>query len=135
QDGRHQLLQDPREIAVMFDKRECHARLAGAGVRVPRSVGPVHSYDQLLSRMRDARLRRVFIKPAHGSSASGVVAYQMDESHELATTTVEMVHDGGELLLYNSRLIRNYRDRREIAELIDALCAQGVHVEQWLPKA
>jgi hypothetical protein len=28
-----------------------------------------------------------------------------------------------------------YRDWREIAELIDALCRHRVHVEQWLPKA
>src|SRR4029077_16576443 len=35
----------------------------------------------------------------------------------------------------NSRRIRRYEQAGEIAELIDALCRERVHVEQWVPKA
>jgi hypothetical protein len=102
---------------------------------VPRSLGAVRSFEELAARMRQAGCPRVFVKLAHGSSASGVAAYQTDGRRHQATTTVEMVHVGGELRLYNSRRIRVYRELPEIAALIDALCRHRVHVEQWLPKA
>jgi hypothetical protein len=103
----------------------------------------MHGFDELTTRIREHDCRRVFVKIAHGSSASGVVAYQMTSrgvngsgmtSHQ-AVTTVEMMRIGGELRLYNSRRLRTYTDVREIATLIDALSRHRVHVEQWLPKA
>jgi glutathione synthase/RimK-type ligase-like ATP-grasp enzyme len=133
----HRMLNDVDDVRVMFDKRACHARLAAAGVPVPRSLGAVHHFDELTSRMREHDCRRVFVKLAHGSSASGVVAYQATArgpSHH-AVTTVEMVHADGELRLYNSRRLRTYTDEREIATLINALARHRLHVEQWLPKA
>jgi hypothetical protein len=63
------------------------------------------------------------------------VAYQTDGRRHQATTTVEMVREGGETRLYNSRRLRIYREMSEIAALIDALCRHRVIVEQWLPKA
>ncbi len=131
----HPLMAEPHAILCMFDKPACRARLREAGVAVPPALGPVASYDELLHRMMRAKWSRVFVKPAHGSSATGVVAYQTNGRDHAATTTVEMVGQGGELKLYNSRRVRTYRDRREIAMLIDALCAHRVHVERWLPKA
>jgi len=133
----HTLMNSPRDIAVMFDKRLCHARLKAAGIPVPGSLGPIGSYNELVSRMRETGCPRVFVKLAHGSSASGVVALQMNDLRCQATTTVEMIEDdaGGPPRLYNSRRIRTYSDAGQIAQLIDALCVHGVHVEQWLPKA
>jgi hypothetical protein len=78
---------------------------------------------------------------AHGSSASGVVAYQIAGEREQAMTTVEMVPPGTRrsgwegVRLFNNRRVRIYRDRREIEALIDALCRHRVQVEQWVPKA
>jgi glutathione synthase/RimK-type ligase-like ATP-grasp enzyme len=131
----HVAMNDPREVAVMFDKAACHARLSAAHVRVPPALGEVGSFDELRSKMRGARWQRVFVKLAHGSSASGVVAYQTNGRQHQATTTVERVRQSGELRLYNSRRIRTHRDPRDIEELIDELCRHGVHVERWLPKA
>jgi len=131
----HTLMNHPADIAVMFDKRVCHRRMRAAQIAVPRSLGPVRSYDELIATMGRERCPRVFVKLAHGSSASGVVALQVSERQQLATTTVELVQAGGELQLYNSRRLRTYRDTREIARLIDGLCHHCVHVEQWLPKA
>jgi glutathione synthase/RimK-type ligase-like ATP-grasp enzyme len=125
----------PQDIAVMFDKVQCHARLARAGVPVPRSLGAVGSFDELEARMAQAGCGRVFVKPAHGSSASGVVAYEARGPRHQATTTVEMVSVDGEMRLYNSLRMRVYRDQRQIARLIDAVCQHGVHVERWVPKA
>jgi glutathione synthase/RimK-type ligase-like ATP-grasp enzyme len=125
----------PADMAVMFDKSRCHRRLAGAGLPVPPALDPVRSYDELVERMHAARCLRVFVKPAHGSSASGVVAYQTNGREHHATTTVEAVRRDGDLVLYNSKRLRVYRDPGEIAAIVDALCRQRVHVEQWLPKA
>lgn len=131
----HRMMASPDEIALMFDKRACHARLERAGVAVPRSLGPVESYAELVAAMQQAGMARVFIKPAHGSSASGVVAYQHSHTRCLATSTAELVQAQGELRLYNSRRLREYRRPEQVAALIDAVCHQRAHVEQWVPKA
>ncbi|MER6397168.1 STM4014 family protein [Kitasatospora sp. NPDC001603] len=128
------LLGDPEEIAVMFDKRRAHALLAGAGVPVPRALdgAGITGWADLRERLRAAGLRRVFVKPAHGSSASGVVALEFGPRGQvLATTSVELA--GGQL--HNSLRVRRYRDEREAAELVDRLAPDGLHVEQWIPKA
>jgi hypothetical protein len=131
----HRLMHDPADIVEMFDKVRCHARLTAAAVPQPRSLGVVRSFEHLHECMSAARCRRVFVKLAHGSSASGAVAYQTDGLRHLAATTVEMVRGGGELLLYNSRRVRTYTDLRQIAELIDELARHRACAERWLPKA
>jgi hypothetical protein len=129
------LMNSPAEVALMFDKPACHRRLSGGGVPVPKSLGTPGSFDQLREAMRAQGCARVFVKLAHGSSASGVVAYQTDGSRHRATTTVEVVRRGGRTLLYNSRRVRTHTDARETAALIDELCRHRAHVENWFPKA
>ena len=85
--------------------------------------------------MRAAAMPRVFVKLAHGSSASGVVAFQIAGERQQATTTVELVQTPDGPRLFNNRRVRVYRDGREIATMIDALCRHRVQVEQWVPKA
>jgi len=130
-----QWMNSPAEIALMFDKIACHQSLGSRGGPGAPRFGGVGSFGELGGRRKERNWRRVFVKLAYGSSASGVVAYQTDGRRHQATTTVETARRDGELRLYNSRRIRVYRDWREIAELIDALCRHRVHVEQWLPKA
>lgn len=127
------LLGDPEEIAVMFDKRRAHALLGGAGVPVPRALGvAVGGWEQLRERLAEAGLRRVFVKPAHGSSASGVTALEFGPRGQvLATTSVELA-DGR---LHNSLRVRRYRTEREVAAIVDRLAPDGLHVEEWIPKA
>ena len=131
----HSLFNTPGDIAAMFDKPRCHALFSQQGLPVPLSLPGIHSYNDLTARMQESGCRRVFVKLAHGSSASGVVAYQTDGRRSQATTTVEMAESNGQVRLYNSRHLKTYREPSEIARLIDALCRHRVHVEQWLPKA
>jgi hypothetical protein len=133
------LLNDVDEIAVMCDKRRCHARLQSAGVPVPEALPPVHSYAELRERMAEARVHRVFVKPAHGSSASGVVALQTAPGGRIRATTsaaparARAGHpDPG---YFNSLRVRTYETESEVVRLIDALAPDGLHVERWLPKA
>lgn len=126
------LLADPGEIAVMFDKRRCHARLSAAGVPVPPALaGPVGGYAELRERMTGAGWNRVFVKPAHGSSASGVVALQVAPGRIRAVTSAELT--GG--ALHNSLRVRAYDDERDVAAIVDLLAPDGLHVERWFPKA
>ncbi|MEU9478041.1 STM4014 family protein [Streptomyces sp. NPDC048191] len=132
-------LDDPDELAVLFDKRRCHAVLSAAGVPVPASptsgagAPPVHGWDDVRGLMREHRMPRVFVKPAHGSSASGVLAVESAGGGRIrATTSVELAPDGR---LFNSLRVRRYEDERRIAAVVDALAPDGLHLERWLPKA
>jgi glutathione synthase/RimK-type ligase-like ATP-grasp enzyme len=125
------LLGDVEEIAVMFDKRLCHARLLAAGVPVPAALPEVDGYASLRARMAGAGERRVFVKPAHGSSASGVVALQTAPGRVRAVTSALLAGDR----LVNSLRVRSYETEDEVAALIDLLAPDGLHVERWLPKA
>jgi glutathione synthase/RimK-type ligase-like ATP-grasp enzyme len=132
------ILNHPEDIAIMFDKIHCQQVLAAAGVPVPPRLLPgrsIGSYDHLCALMDEQSMQRVFVKLSHGSSASGVVAYERREGMERAITTVERVAEHGELRFYNSRRIRQYRKPSEIADMINFLAAESVQVETWLPKA
>jgi len=126
------LLSRPDDILTMFDKRACHVRLAAAGVPVPPALPPPPTYADLRATMRDVGWPSVFVKPAHGSSASGVVALATAAGRVRATTSVELVRPGR---LFNSLRVREYRREDDIASIVDALAPHGLHVERWLPKA
>ncbi|MEV0369041.1 STM4014 family protein [Streptomyces sp. NPDC050636] len=133
------LLDDPAEMAVLFDKRRCHGVLRASGVPIPESptsgpAGPVvGGWTDTRELLRDAGLRRAFLKPAHGSSASGVLALETDgRSRFRATTSAELCPDGS---LFNSLRVRRYTDERQIAAIVDALAPDGLHIERWIPKA
>lgn len=132
------LLGEPAELAVLFDKRLCHAALDRAGVPVPPSptsgaAAPVRGWPDLRALLARPGLRRVFVKPAHGSSASGVMAVETGAGGRIrATTSVERTSGGA---LHNSLRVRRYEDERTIGAITDALAPDGLHVERWLPKA
>jgi glutathione synthase/RimK-type ligase-like ATP-grasp enzyme len=131
-------LDDPDELAVLFDKRRCHRALAEAGVPVPASPtsGPgapaVRGWDDVGALMREHRMPRAFVKLAHGSSASGVLAVETAGGGRVqATTSVESTAGR----LHNSLRVRRIRSQPEIGAIVDALAPDGLHVERWLPKA
>ncbi|MGN5631437.1 STM4014 family protein, partial [Streptomyces sp. AC154] len=133
------LLDDPGDIAVLFDKRLCHGVLAAAGVPVPASptsgpaAPPVRGWADVRGLMADGGMPRVFVKPAHGSSASGVLAVETAGPGRVrATTSVE--RDGAGRL-HNSLRVRRLTTEGEVAAVVDALAPDGLHVERWLPKA
>lgn len=128
----HQLLNSPAAIRLMFDKQATQRHLPPSAV--PPFLPPLSTYDELITEMKKANMWRVFIKLRHGSSAAGAVAFETNGRAVKATSTVEMVQQKGELKLYNSRQIQIYRDEMQIAQLIDALGRQAIHVEQWIPK-
>ncbi|MEU9624968.1 MULTISPECIES: STM4014 family protein [unclassified Streptomyces] len=133
------LLDDPGDVAVLFDKRLCHAVLDSAGVRVPASptsgaaAPAVRDWADVRERMTAHRMPRAFVKLAHGSSASGVLAVETAGPGRVrATTSVERDPAGR---LHNSLRVRRCTTEREVAAIVDALAPDGLHIERWLPKA
>jgi hypothetical protein len=135
----HLLMNDPESALLMFNKPQCHAFLQSQGIPVPRALArcdaPVRCYADLLERMAAMRMPRVFVKLAVGSSAAGVVALEINGSRQRATTTVDLVREGGAIRLFNSRRMRTYSEAADIRSIIDELCRHHVHVEEWIPKA
>ncbi|MER6610002.1 STM4014 family protein [Streptomyces sp. NPDC000927] len=133
------LLDAPGDIAVLFDKRLCHAVLDGAGIPVPASptsgvaAPAVRDWADVRERMAVHGMPRAFVKLAHGSSASGVLAVETAGPGRVrATTSVERDAAGR---LFNSLRVRRCTTEREVGAIVDALAPDGLHVERWLPKA
>ncbi|MBL7254990.1 STM4014 family protein [Paractinoplanes lichenicola] len=130
--GGGRLLNPVGDILTMNDKRRCHALLAEAGIPVPPALPPVASFAALRAALTTYGWGRVFVKPAHGSSASGVLALAVSGSRIMAMTSVEI---GAEGRLHNNLRVRRYDDEATIASIVDRLAPDGLHVERWFPKA
>lgn len=125
----------PASIRLLYDKPRSQAFLAANAVSVPATLPGVSNYDHLREAMRQAGWSRVFAKLAHGSSASGVVAFNVSGAQPLAVTSLELVRRRGQARFYNNLKLSRYSRERDLRTIFDFLCAQGIHVEQWLPKA
>ncbi len=111
---------EPGEIAAMFDKQASHRRFVAAGLPRPR-VG-----RELLEQAAG----RVFLKPLHGSSASGVCALRWRPGRRELFAPVRIV--GGRL--FNSLKVSRTTDPGEIERILGELEPQGMICEQWIPK-
>jgi hypothetical protein len=129
--GGARLLNQPGDILTMSDKPRCHALLSAAGIPVPPALPPVHDYASLRATMAAAGWSRVFVKPAHGSSASGVLAFATAGRRVTAVTSVELSGDK----IFNNLRVRRYDDEASIRTIVDRLGPDGLHVERWYPKA
>lgn len=130
-----QLLNSLAYIRLCFDKQQCHAHLQQQGIAVPPALYSIQNYEDLRAQMAEKKWTRVFVKPLHGSSASGVVAFRTKGKKVQAITSVEMQSIAKGLQLFNSLQLSQYQTEEEVALLINALAKEGILVEQWLPKA
>lgn len=131
----HSVMNSAPEIELLFDKIRCHKVFQLAGIKTSTLLGAVESFDHLISMMDENECNRVFVKPAHSSSASGIVALERNRRRQIATTTVEMVSRDGQIYLYNSRRVRKVSDLNEIRILINHLSQHNLFAEKWYPKA
>jgi hypothetical protein len=128
-------MSSPAEIAILCDKAACQQRLLGHGVPIAPPLGVVRSHVELRERLARHGTTRAFVKPRHGSSASGVLAYRGTEEREQVTTSVELVRGVDGIAMYNSLRVRTYSRPADVRDLVDVLGADGLWVEQWIPKA
>ncbi|MBX3148833.1 STM4014 family protein [Candidatus Obscuribacterales bacterium] len=131
----HIVMNSSAEIETLFDKTKCLELFRLAEIRTAKLLGPVHGFNDLVEIMDRNECNRVFVKPAHSSSASGIVAFERSQNRQLASTTVEVVSTGGKTSIYNTRRVRRIYDIQEIRTLIDRLGEHNLFAEKWYPKA
>jgi hypothetical protein len=122
------------DLTVLFDKHLTQQKLSAANVPIPEPVGIFGSFDEFDALVGRAGTPRVFIKPRHGSSGSGVLAYESSGDRRQVTAAIHLEMDTIPRL-YNSLRVRRFRSLREIRTIIDSLAVDGMVVEQWVPKA
>lgn len=125
----------PQAIRTLFNKPRTQQLLSDHGVPVPQCLPGISSYDELREAMRAAGFFRVFVKPSWGSSASGVVAFSVLGGLARAFTSLELVRKRGETRFYNNLRLSRYDRENDLRAIFDFLGREGMHVEQWLPKA
>jgi glutathione synthase/RimK-type ligase-like ATP-grasp enzyme len=125
----------PEDVICMFDKSPCQQALDLAGIAVPPSLGIPRNFDELWELMRQAGRPRIFLKPCHGSSASGVVALESGANDIQAFSTLEVVDHAEGVRLYNRRHIHARRGAAEVRRLVDAVCGERCLCQVWVPKA
>jgi glutathione synthase/RimK-type ligase-like ATP-grasp enzyme len=129
------LMNSLEAIRLCFDKAACHQRLVAEKVSVPPAIYEVVDFEDLELKMQGKGWSRVFIKPLHGSSASGVLAYRKQGKRVQLISSLELERRGKDTYFFNSLRIRKYEQLEDIREIIDFITAEGVIVEQWMPKA
>ncbi|OQP62454.1 hypothetical protein A3860_27560 [Niastella vici] len=129
------VMNTPADILLQFNKPACQAWLQQQGVPVPFRLPAFTGYDELVEHMQRHGLHKVFIKPAHASSASGVIAFRKSGHRVQAITSAETVTSAAGIQLYNSLQVCTYTREPEIAQLINRMVKENVFAEEWLPKA
>ncbi len=120
----------PSDLALCFDKFRCQTHLSEANIPTPKILGTIHAAKDVFDLMEAYQSRRVFIKPAHSSSASGVIALEKSRDKICATTSIKIDNSH----LYNSLTMQKYHTWEDITQVIDILSEENLFVEQWVPK-
>jgi glutathione synthase/RimK-type ligase-like ATP-grasp enzyme len=129
------VMNSPAAIRLMFDKVKCQQHLKDSGIPVPRLILEPASYDELKDFLKRSSYKRVFIKPAHASSASGVLAYRIQGAQEELYSSAKLVKSNGEISVYNTLKLSRYTSVSDIRTLIDFILREGAVIEEWIPKA
>lgn len=129
------VLNTPEAIRLMFDKLSCQRHLQNLQIPVPCLLPVYTDYAALREHVVSERMKRLFIKPSHASSASGVIAYRAHGHREEIYAPIAIERIAGEIKLYNSLKLQRYTDAADIHTLIDFVLSEGAVVEEWIPKA
>ena len=125
----------PADIKTMFDKWACHKRFDLAGVPRPRSFLAPSNVDEFFESVNQTESGRLFLKPLHGSSASGVLAFRWQGKKQQIITPLEIHRSAdGVVRFFNSLRIRSYLELGDIKEILRHLLPHGMIAEQWLRK-
>lgn len=124
------------EIAALFDKEATSLILEKHGVPVPERAGICEGFDGLTAAMDRGGWDRVFLKPCHGSSASGVMAISRSRRGDWRAVTPAVLEESGERArIFNSKRLRTLDGLEEVRATVNAVCRERALVERWFPKA
>lgn len=124
----------PADIDVLMDKSACHARLLDEGLSVPPALRPVSGWTELREAMADAGWSRVFVKPRYGSSGAGVIALATLGERIRATAHLDIEQRPNGVRLFSCTRPVLVDDEATMADVVDTLAPEGLHVERWAPK-
>lgn len=127
-------LNAPGDIAAMFDKWECHRRFIEVGVPRPAAELAPNDFASLRREMQSRKSGRLFLKPLHGSSASGVCALRWTPQYQQLIAPIRIQSAGGRTALVNSLDVRTYTTFADIELILGRLLPQGMISERWIPK-
>ncbi len=129
------VMNHPKPIQLAFNKIKCQQLLANHGIPIPKIYSnQLTSFQQLLAIMEEKQVPRVFLKPAHGSSASGIMMFRKNGDRLLLETTIGVRQEKGELKLFNYKRLQKYHKRDIIAAIIEEMIPNKLHVEEWIIK-
>lgn len=121
-------LNHPAEIRVMFDKWRCHQLFLAHGLpRPPSELAPCDFAEFVRGMPPHGRL---FLKPLHGSSASGVCALRWTPRRRQLTAALKITGQ----TLTNSLRVQRYESWRDLEFILSRLLPQGMIAERWIPK-
>ena len=127
-------LNAPHEIALMFDKWECHELFVNHGVSRPESNLAPSNMQSLLEGISKERSGRLFLKPLHGSSSSGVCAFRWTGERRQLIAPLRIRSKGGRPILVNSLQVQTYTSFPDIELILGLLLPQKMIIERWIPK-
>lgn len=122
-------LNSAESITVMFDKWKCHQRFLQNGLPRPQSWLAPSSFEEFAPLLTSGH-GRLFLKPLHGSSASGVCALRWMPGRIQLISSVELERGR----LFNSLKVRSYHRWEDIEAILTFLLSQGMMAERWIPK-
>lgn len=114
----------------MFDKWASHQRFQTRGLARPQSQLAPTELTALNTWISGRNRGRFFLKPLHGSSASGVCALQWSGQRQQLTAPLRI--EGTRLV--NSLKVQQYRQTDQISFILGQLLPHGMIIEQWIPK-
>jgi glutathione synthase/RimK-type ligase-like ATP-grasp enzyme len=123
----------PQEIRILYDKYDCQKALLNRGIPIPAIFGQPRNFDELREIAKSHT--RLMLKTSHGSGGAGCVAVHSHRGMIRAFTPLQFLRSGTTEWLYCSKSIRCIRDELEIAPIVNRLCLEKCHVEEWLPKS
>ncbi|MCI5058716.1 MAG: hypothetical protein MRY83_21570, partial [Flavobacteriales bacterium] len=83
------IMNAPTSIALAFDKLQSQKLLQLRKVKTPKIyLESVQSYDHLMDFLKSEKIHQIFIKPYHGSSASGIMALRISSQKQMLYTTI-----------------------------------------------
>ncbi len=121
-------LNHPEEVATMFDKWACHRLFARQGLARPPAYLAPSSFAELRDQMGPHG--RLFLKPLHGSSASGVCALRWASKRVQMLAPLRLQNGR----LFNSLRVHSYERLSEIEQILDRLLPEAMIAERWIPK-